>query len=141
MTDKDYVADDAQYAQVPVDFPRPAHRGAVPGVQPKMLMTQYKGRFYVPGCTPPELFQRWDVCEDLAKQLSAKSLESQAGKRSNMSEVEILDQYLPRLIATRWTTEEEARWVIRRAAALLGWPVPPAAQESSVPGSSPSPGD
>lgn len=141
MTDKSEQADDAQYAQVPADFPRPVHHGAVPGVQPKLLMTQYKGRFYLPGCTPPELFQRWDVCEDLAKQLSAKSLESQAGKRSHMSEVEILDQYLPRLIATRWTTEEEARWIIRRAAALLGWPVPPAAQESSVPGSSPSLGD
>jgi hypothetical protein len=141
MNEKPDVPDDAQYAQVPADFPRPVHRGAVPGVQPKLLMTQYKGRFYVPGCTPPEIFERWDACEDLAKQLAAKSVESQAGKRRHMSEVEILDQYLPRLIATRWTTEEEARWIIRRAAALLGWPVPPAAQESSVPGSFPSLGD
>lgn len=104
-------------------------------------MTQFKGRFYVPGCTPPELFQRWDVCEDLANQLSAKSVESKAGKRSHMSELEILDQYLPRLIATKWTSGEEARWIIRRAAAMLGWPVPPAAEESSTPDSSASPGD
>jgi hypothetical protein len=141
MTDKTDATDDARYAQVPADFPRPVHHGAVPGVQPKLLMTQYKGRFYVPGCTPPELFQRWDVCEDLAKQLSAKALESQAGKRSHMTELEILDQYLPRLIATRWTTEEEARWIIRRAATLLGWPVPTAAQEPESPGSAPSLGD
>ncbi|MGB9109842.1 MAG: hypothetical protein WCC39_14265 [Telluria sp.] len=140
MTYKDDVADDTQYAQVPADFPRPAYRGAVPGVQPKLLMTQYKGRFYVPGCTPPEIFQRWDVCEDLAKQLSAKSLESKAGKRSHLSEFEILDQYLPRLIATKWTSEEEARWIIRRAAVMLGWPVPPAAQESAVPDSDSSSG-
>ena len=123
------------FTRVPLDFPRPTHYGAVPGAQPKLLMTQYKGRFYTPGCTPPELWERWDVCEDLAKQLAAKSLESKAGKRSHMSQIEILDQYLPRLIATRWTSEEEARWVIRRTAAVLGWPVPLAAQEHPTSGS------
>lgn len=121
--------DEAEYAQVPPDFPRPVHHGAVSGVQLKLLLTQYQGHFYIPGCTPPELFQRWDVCEDLAKQLSAKSIKSKAGKRRHLSDVEILDQYLPRLIATRWTTEEEARWIIRRTAAILGWPVPVAAQK------------
>lgn len=130
--------DDEQYAQVPPDFPRPVNLGAVPGAQPKLLMTKYGGRFYVPGCTPPEIYERWDVCEDLAKQLSAKSLESKAGKRAGMSELEILDQYLPRLIATKWTSEAEARWVIRRVAAMLGWPVPPAAQENDAPASAPS---
>jgi hypothetical protein len=120
---------ETEYAQVPLDFPRPVHHGTVSGAQPKLLMTQYQGRFYIPGCTPPEVFQRWDVCEDLAKQLSAKSIESKAGKRRHLSDVEILNQYLPRLIATRWTTEEEARWTIRRTAAILGWPVPAAAQK------------
>lgn len=122
--------DDAKFEQVPVDFPRPVHHGAVPGAHPKLLMTRYKGRFYSPGCTPPELYERWDVCEDLACQLAEKSLASKAGKRSHMSEVEILDQYLPRLVATQWTSEPEARWVIRRAAAMLGWPEPAAASKS-----------
>jgi hypothetical protein len=129
---------EADYALVPPDFPCPAHHGAVSGVQPKLLMTQYKGRFYLPGCTPPEVFERWDVCEDLAKQLSAKSVESKAGKRRHLSDVEILDQYLPRLIATRWTTEEEARWIIRRTAAILSWPVPVAAQEHVMPAPAPN---
>lgn len=141
MSKETEVTDDLRYTQVPPDFPRSTHHGAVSGIQPKVLLTQYDGRFYSPGCTPPELFQRWDVCEDLAKQLSAKSIESKAGKRAGMTELEILDQYLPRLIATRWTSEAEARWVIRRAATLLGWPVPPAAQEPSAPDSSSSPGD
>lgn len=35
----------AEYAQVPADFSRPVHHGTVPGVQPKLLMAQYKGRF------------------------------------------------------------------------------------------------
>jgi hypothetical protein len=118
-----------QTNQIPADFPRPHYPGAVGGAQPKLLMTQYNGRLYVSGCTPPEILQRWDVCEDLAKQLSVKSLESKAGKRSHMSELEILAQYLPRLIATRWTSEAEARWVIRRVAVMLHWTVPPTAEE------------
>lgn len=121
--------DNAKFEQVPTDFPRPVHQGAVAGAHPKLLLTSYNGRFYSPGCTPPELFRRWDACEDLARQLAEKSLESKAGKRSHMSEVEILDQYLPRLIATRWTSEPEARWVIRRVAAMLGWAVPDAARK------------
>lgn len=121
--------EEAKYAQVPVDFPRPLHLGAVSGAQPKLLMVKYQGRFYSPGCTPAELYERWDVCEDLARQLAEKSLESKAGKRSHMSQTEILDQYLPRLIATRWASEPEARWVIRRVATMLDWPAPHAAQE------------
>lgn len=121
---------EAKYAEVPADFPRPAHAGAIGGAQPKLLATEYKGQFYSPGCTPPELYARWDTCEDLARQLSAKSLESKAGKRAHMSEIDILDQYLPRLIAQKWTSEAEARWVLRRTAAMLRWPVPAAARES-----------
>ena len=90
-------------------------------------MTKYEGRFYSPGCSPPELEERWCRCQNLVDQLVVKSLESKAGKRSHMTELEILDQYLPRLIDTEWTSEAEARWVIRRTAELLNWPVPPAA--------------
>lgn len=68
------------------------------------------------------------MCEDLARQMSAKSLESKAGKRSHMSKIEILDHYLGQLIRTRWTSEDEARWVIRRVASMLFWPIPPAAE-------------
>jgi hypothetical protein len=124
--------DDTKYAQVPFDFPRPMHLGAVPGAQPKLLMTRYNGRFYMPGCTPPELYERWDICEDLAQNLAQKSLESKTGKRAHMTEADILDQYLPRLIAMKWTSEAEARWVIRRIAEMLSWPIPPAAMESVV---------
>lgn len=46
----------------------------------------------------------------------------------HMSKLEILDQYLSRLIATKWTSEAEARYIIRRAAKILNWPVPNAAQ-------------
>lgn len=116
------------YSKVPSDFPRPDIPGAVSGFQPKLLLVSYEGKFYPPGCTPPELYRRWERCEDLAHQLATKSLESKKGKRSHMSEVEILDQYLPRLIATKWTSEPEARFIIRRAAQILDWPAPASAR-------------
>jgi len=116
------------YSQVPIDFPRPELGGAVSGFQPKLLLTRHEGKLYSPGCTPPELYARWEHCEDLARHLAAKSLESKDGKRRHMSEVEILEQYLPRLIATKWTSEAEARFTIRRVAQILGWPVPASAQ-------------
>lgn len=114
-------------AAMPADFPRPTQVAAVSGVQPKLLLTRYQGRLYAPGCTPPELLERWTRCENLAQQLSVKSLESKVGKRAGMTETEILDQYLLRLIATQWTSEAEARWVIRRAGDLLKWPIPTSA--------------
>jgi hypothetical protein len=116
---------------IPDDFPCVAHAGAVPGAQPKLLMSEYKGRFYSPGCTPPEVYRRWEICQDLASQLAQKSVESKAGKRAHMLEVDILAQYLPRLIAQHWTSEREARWVIRRVAQMLEWPVPQAALDSA----------
>lgn len=122
--------DEAKFSKVPTDFPRPIHIGAIAGVQPKVLTVEYKGRFYPAGCTPPEIYERWDICEDLSRQFAQKSLASKAGKRSHMSEMEILDQYLSRLIKTRWASQPEARWIIRRTAAKLNWPAPLAAIES-----------
>ncbi|WP_141213213.1 hypothetical protein [Janthinobacterium sp. PC23-8] len=52
---------------LPEDFPRPKNLGTVSGAQAKFLMTRYQGRFYSPGCTPPELLERRNNCEDLAQ--------------------------------------------------------------------------
>jgi hypothetical protein len=113
--------------QVPEDFPRLQIHSAVAGAQPKLALTAYDGKLYPPGGTPPEMFSRWEVCEDLAEQFVAKSTESKLGKRAHMLEVEILEQYCVRAMKTGWGSDDEMRWVIRRAAALLGWPVPPSA--------------
>lgn len=116
-----------EFDKIPSDFPRTARHAALPGSQPKILVSEYKGHFYSLGCSPPEVYERWEICEDLAAQLSEKSAISKQGKRSDMSEVDILDHYLVRLIALRWTSVAEARWVIRRVAAMLDWPIPRAA--------------
>jgi hypothetical protein len=129
MASSQQASDDTEFSTIPSDFPRSAHLGALPGSQPKFLVINYKDRFYQPGSTPPEMYERWELCESLAVQLANKSVESKAGKRAHMSEVEILAQYLPRLIAQQWTSEAEARWIIRRVAQMLTWPAPSAAQE------------
>lgn len=112
---------------VPDDFPRPQHLGAVPGAQAKFLAVEYQGRYYSPGCTPPELHERWQHCMHLVPQFVSSCIETKAGKRAHMSEADILDQYLVRLIEAKWVSDDEARWVIREAARLLGWPAPGAA--------------
>ncbi|MFM9433515.1 hypothetical protein ACFDR9_000556 [Janthinobacterium sp. CG_23.3] len=113
--------------QVPDDFPRPRHLGVVPGAQPKFLGVEYEGRYYSPGCTPPELHERWQHCMQYVPQFITSCIETKAGKRAHMPEAAILDQYLVRLIDAGWCSDDEARWVIRETAKLLGWPMPAAA--------------
>lgn len=114
--------DDTKYERVPSNFPRPKQLGAVPGAQPKYLATRYKGRFYSPGCTPPELYENWLHCVSLVEQFVPACIETKSGKRRDMSEADILDQYLTRLIESKWVSADEAKWVIRETAKLLGWP-------------------
>lgn len=114
----------SEFGEIPDNFPRPNIASGVAGTQAKIALVKYSGKFYIPGSTPPELFSRWDICEDLARHLVVKSTESKAGKRSHMSEIDILDQYFHRLLETGWGSEDEMRWVIRRTATLLEWTVP-----------------
>lgn len=123
--------DDAEYVQVPAGFPRPQHMGAVPGAETKFLAVKYKGRFYSPGCTPPELHERWLHCMQYVPQFVSSCIETKKGKRKDMPEADILDQYLVRLIDAGWCSDDEARWVIHETAKLLGWPTPAAANSET----------
>lgn len=123
---------DPKFIQVPVDFPRPVPVGAVAGVLPKFLLVDYGGKLYAPGCTPPEMFERWDICEDLAQQLSRKSIEAKTGERAYMPEADILAELLEQLLETDWGSNAEMRWVIRRTAQLLNWPTPSGAVENDA---------
>lgn len=117
--------------QLPADFPRAIHRtGAVSGAAPKILLIRDGDKFLEPGTSDSERYERWVVCEDLARQLAEAAKASKAGKRTHMNEVEILAQYLPRLVKKAWASEAECRWTIRRAAALLCWPAPSSAMDA-----------
>lgn len=113
--------------EIPDHFPRPRDLGAVPGSQLKFVATEFQGRYYPLGCTPPELFGRWQHCMHLVPQFVSSCTETKAGKRKAMPEVEILDQYLVRLVEAKWVSDDEAKWVIREVAKLLDWPTPEAA--------------
>ncbi|USX27262.1 hypothetical protein NHH73_02875 [Oxalobacteraceae bacterium OTU3CINTB1] len=110
--------------EIPDNFPRPKYLGAVPGAQKKYLAVEFDGRYYQPGCTPPELYERWRYCVGLVDQFATACIQTKAGKRRDMPEAGILDQYLVRLIEARWVSDDEAEWVIREAAKVLKWPSP-----------------
>jgi hypothetical protein len=112
------------FVRIPADFPLRRHTGTVSGTQPKLLMVNYEGKLYAQGCTPPEIFHRWQTCEDFAHVFVEKCRRNRTGKYSHLSETEILAQYCVRLLETGWASDEELRWVIRRTSELLGWPVP-----------------
>ena len=116
--------DDASPYEIPHDFPIIPKPGSIGGAMPKILLTEFEGKFYEAGCTPPELFVRWDICEDLCQKFRLKSFESKNGKRADMSEIDILKQYYDRLLETNWVTHEEAIWIFRRVASLLNWESP-----------------
>lgn len=76
MTSMPAPSDEVSFAAIPADFTRHGVSGAIPGAQDKFLMVQFEGRFYPPGCTPPELLERWKYCKasgvDLIDKFSAK---------------------------------------------------------------------
>lgn len=114
----------ARYAQVPADFPRTGVLSALPGVHLKFSAVKYEDKFYAVGCTPPEILERWEICEGLATLFVEKCRNNEAGKYAHLSRAEILERYCKRLMKTGWGSDAEMKWVIRRTAEFLAWPVP-----------------
>lgn len=106
---------------IPEDFPRPGP-AAVSGAQPKIPGRMVDGRF-VEGLTEAELQARYEVCRDLAEQLTAYAKH----KRVQLAELP-LREFLRRLragvVKKRWDVEsEELDWVMRRVTeAMSGGP-------------------
>lgn len=117
------------FSMVPADFPKPAYTSALSGAQMKFSATRYGGKYYPVGSSPVEVFERWYACEDYAHRLTAAAKVAIAGKASHLTEVELLGKYIPQIIATRSASVAETRWIIRRTANILGWPVPDEALE------------
>lgn len=109
------------YESIPNSFPKQASLGVVPGAQPKILATLYNGYFYEQGTSPPEIYERWSLCTDLVAQLVSKALISKEGKRSHMTQVDILKHYHGGLLKTNWTSAAEADWIIKAVAKELNW--------------------
>lgn len=112
---------------VPEDFPR-GPIASLSGAQPKLAVrfNSEDGKYYS-GYLPKELAKRFEICEDIANQLVEKCQRNRATKYAAMTEEGILSGLLKKLLLTRWGSDEEMRWVIRRTATTLGWPIPDAA--------------
>lgn len=120
-------------ADVPSDFPKRKSVGAVSGAAPKVLLIRNAdGRFEHPDQLEQERVGRWLYCEDLATQFAEAALRSKEGKRADWPCDEIIAQYLPRLRQKGWASDEECRWILRRAANLLGWDFPKSCEEEAA---------
>jgi len=115
--------DESEYAKVPSDFPRGVSTGAVPGTQLKILVVQYKGTFYPAGSTPPEVYERWIGCEEIAQELASEAKRDKADKLTRRTESEMLQWYLD-ILSKSWMTLSEAKWIVRRMGDILNWSVP-----------------
>lgn len=57
--------------KAPSDFPRQHGFSALSGAQPKLSVIKIDGRYYLDQPDEDEIYQRYDVCADLVKQLIA----------------------------------------------------------------------
>lgn len=129
------MASDTEFPEVPPDFPKPRLLGAIGGAAPKILLVRTgDGKYAAPPKSDEEWAFRWRYCEHLAGQMVEAAARSKAGKRSHMTEEAILAQYVVRMKAAGWGSNEELTWIGRRTAELLNWALPesfqPLADES-----------
>lgn len=111
---------------IPNDFPRGAPAGAVPGAQPKLLVHEEAGRFVAARPTDSEVQARYEVCQDLVRQLVRYSARKHA-ERPDWSNAQVHEKVAAsvRLKALGWgLSPAEAEWILRRLATEAG---PPAA--------------
>lgn len=104
---------------VPDDFPRPTLPAVVPGAQPKVGAV-LSWNVYVAGLTPEERYQRWFICEDLAKQLFPIA-QRDAAKHPDHSPEETLDRVRVSVTHKGWVSPEELDWLLQRLKTLLQW--------------------
>lgn len=106
---------------VPDDFPRESRPGSIPGAQPKLLVREKNGRYYT-GPTDEEVWERYDACEDLARQLVAYALRkmSELGMSQDQALQRVDKGVKAKVSRCEWDLAPAAIvWVTKRAAELL----------------------
>ncbi|WP_408532976.1 DUF2442 domain-containing protein [Paraburkholderia fungorum] len=111
--------DERLSSQVPADFPWDPTPALLSGSQPKLAGRWLDGRFVV-GLTAEERHTRWDMCEDLAQQLVAKTLKDAAKYPENSRDV-TLKRIRRAIEGKKWTVRLETDWLMQRLQTLLGW--------------------
>lgn len=104
---------------VPNDFPWPT----VPA-DGKCEMVEFQGVHYPAGSSPPELWVRWDTCDNLVMLLQWQCQNTKQGKSADLPEAEVLRQEYEWNQHFQWCSPEELKWIFRRVAQNLNWDLP-----------------
>jgi hypothetical protein len=111
--------DERLTSQVPDDFPWDPTPALLSGAQPKLAGRWIDGRFIV-GLTAEERYVRWDMCEDLARQLVSKTLKDAAKFATHSHDVTLM-RMRRAIEGKQWTEGVETDWLMERLRVLLGW--------------------
>lgn len=104
-------------SHVPETFPRLARiGGVVPEMQPKVCVVR-SGDTYVVPSDDEELEERWELCEDLARQLCPVAIRD----ATRHSRPDALGRVRIAVGRRSWVTAAELDWVMQRLRTLLGW--------------------
>lgn len=106
---------------VPDDFPRQLEPGVVPGAQPKLLVREVDGQYHT-GLIDEELWSRYSVCEDLARQLAEYAARKMPISGLSLDEALVRgERGLKTKVSTgQWDfSRSEVTWMMMRASELL----------------------
>lgn len=107
---------------IPDDFPRSGPMGAVPGVQPKLLVREEAGQFMLSKPTDSEVQARYELCEDLVQQLIRYTTRKR-DERPDWTRAQVREKVAAsvRQKAFGWgLSANEAEWIVQRLAAMDG---------------------
>ena len=111
-------------ATIPPDFPTGRPEGAVPGAQPKILVRKVGDQF-ISGYTPEELAERYDICEDLVRQLVPYCARKQS-ENPTWSKDDLVSRVRKGVQAKDWgLSGPEIEWIVTQAVQPLQWPQSP----------------
>ncbi|MGO4306146.1 hypothetical protein [Cupriavidus sp. RAF12] len=109
---------------IPDDFPREQGPGVVSGAQPKLAVRLIDGQYYA-GLTEDELWERYDICEDLAQQLAGYAARKMTEHGWLLDDVlSRVEKSVTKKVSTRsWEfSPAEITWTMKRTRELLSGP-------------------
>lgn len=115
---------DSQF-EAPADYPSEHRPASLAGAGLKISLVYEEGKYYEAGNSPRERWLAWRYSESLVERFIEKCRETKKGPRAELSEAEIISQYVNRAIAHGgYGTPAQVRWAFRKVALRLGWPIP-----------------
>jgi hypothetical protein len=82
-----------------------------------------------PGGTPLNRCLNWNICEELALHLAGEFAQAQLDMDRSVRPIDVLLKSYRLVESLGWGEPPLVRWVVRRVAALLNWPIPDIARQ------------